>query len=116
MAKIDLGEDMGAMMASVPVKSEKEKCYPTVHLCRDTPLPFKAGDEGEADIEFCVKSSSESTNEEGETKYSYCLEIKTLEIDSEAETESELPSNRGKEAEDALDALVAEYKSSKEKY
>lgn len=121
MAKIDLGEETGllAVVPEMPEASDSpKKYYPSIHVCRDEPLPVSG--EGEMTVEFCVKSSTISTDEEGNTKYSYCIEVQSiLSVDSESagsEEADDLPKNRGKATEDALDAIAAAHKKLKASY
>lgn len=112
MTKIDLGES--CVPCSVDAPKAPEKYYPTLHINRNEPL--KLPSEGTMTVTFKRKSETINTDEEGNEKYSCCIEIREIESVNGAEVEDDdLPKNRGKSTEDALDVLVAAHKASKAK-
>lgn len=109
---IDLGKERDL---TVPTGLSKEKYYP--RFTYDSDEEMKLPKEGEMIIYYRKVANEERTGEDGKTRYSCTIEVRKLEsVDSEDEVEAPA-SNRGKDTESALDALVAAHmKSKSEKY
>lgn len=107
---IDLGKSAEGMMMP-HTSAPSEKYYPRFTYDSDEEMEFPK--EGEMTIYYRKVAHEERTDEKGKTRYSCTIEVRKIES-VESEDEAEAPAkNRGRDTEDALDALVAAHSKSK---
>lgn len=92
---------------------KNKKYYPSFTYSGDEKMPLPEG--GDMTIEYRKIRSSESTNSDGKKRYECTIEIRRIESVEENENASPPASNKSKDTEDALDALVAARIKSKSK-
>lgn len=104
---IDLGSKPPGDPMSYPMKMDRSKYYPTLHLDWDN--EYDLPDSGTMEVTFNKTSESKSTHN-GKTRYSVTLEIKSIEEvskksgDDEDAGESEPDESTG----DRLDRMAKE--------
>jgi hypothetical protein len=107
----DLGQaNDGPCCAPSCCSSDKQVYYPSFYVSGDKKL--EVPDEGVMTVRYKKVSSSQSEDKRGE-HYSCCIEVREI-VSTESE-KAEAPAKRSRDAEDALDSLMAE-KQKKESY
>lgn len=90
-------------MSGPPNIEPSEKHYPAFHIESDKPLELP-GDEGEMTIKF-KKTSSSHSKSDGHERYSCTIEVREI-VSAEGDEGNSAPAkNRGKDSENALDAI-----------
>lgn len=115
---IDLSEPrMEGCCAPLTMSQPNDKRdYPTFTYSKQGDDKYEFPEEGTMTVRFRKSYEATSTNEEGESKHSCTFELHEIVSVTASESSNDLPKNRGKETEDALDSLAKARKGSKEDY